>query len=159
MLQTVRKAMKDLQGRFAAAVASQVGGPEVTYLVCGHAMLVDVKHYCGARRVSAPLLFGIMPDAKSPFVALQRSSQAAVGSLKAELQHQARILQGTLGAQQASQTKVSRNACNTAAVWASRLRPAALCTSRLRINRSAGMFSSSNQAVCGCFSILLVRPC
>lgn len=35
MLQTVRKAMKDLQGRFAAAVASQVGGPEVTYLVCG----------------------------------------------------------------------------------------------------------------------------
>ena len=41
-------------------------------------------------------------------MALQRSSQAAVSSLKTELQQQARMLQGTLGAQQASQIEVSR---------------------------------------------------
>ena len=108
VLQTVRKAMKDLQGKFATAVASQVGGAEVACSVCGHAMLADVQHHCGTRAVSGPPLFGIMPDVEVSSAALQRSSQAAVGVLKAELQHQARILQGTLGAQQASQTEVSR---------------------------------------------------
>ena len=64
-LQTVRKAMKDLQGRFAAAVASQVGGAEVTNSAFSHAVLADVKHYNSAREVSVPPLFGIMADAKS----------------------------------------------------------------------------------------------
>ena len=107
MLQTVRKAMKDLQGRFATAVASQVGRAEVAYSACGCATLADVQHCCGARKASGPPLFGIVPDAEVPSVALQRNSQAAVGTLKVELQHQARVLQGTLGAQQASQTEVS----------------------------------------------------
>ena len=84
------------------------GGGDVAHSVCGHAMLANVQHHSGAREVSGPALFGTMPDVEVPSVALQKSSQAAVGNLKAELQHHARMLQGTLGAQQASQTEVSR---------------------------------------------------
>ena len=53
-LQTVRKAMTDLQARFAAAVATQVGGAEVTKSAFSHAMLADEKHYYSACKVSVP---------------------------------------------------------------------------------------------------------